>query len=283
MKTVLSNAKTTAIINHLGAELTSLKSSTDKEYIWEGNPTFWGKHSPVLFPIVGALKNNSYLFKNQEYSLSRHGFAREMDFTLVASTNESATFSIHHTDETLKVYPFEFELQIIYTLVDSKIAIQYNVINNGTDTMYFSVGAHPAISLPLNFEKYAIAFEKPEVANHYLLEDNLISKHTKQIDLVEKDLPLNYTLFENDALIFKTLESKSLTILEENKPYLKVDYDDFPSLGIWTVNQAPFVCIEPWLGYADTVTNSGVLQEKEGIIELLPNTDFQATFSLEIL
>lgn len=283
MQTTLSNSKITATIKHLGAELISLKDNTNKEYIWEGNPDFWGKHSPVLFPIVGALQNDTYTFNNQKYNLSRHGFAREMNFSLVSSTNESATFSIQSNTETLKVYPFEFELQIIYTLDDYKIYIGYRVINKSLEKMFFSVGAHPAIALPNNFEEYSIQFEKPEIAKHYLLENNLISNKTKQLDLTQKPLSLSYDLFANDALIFKSLESSSVTILENDKPYLKVDFADFPSLGIWTVNNAPFVCIEPWLGYADTITNSGNLDEKEGILELLPQSNFKSQFSLEIL
>ncbi|MBK0368592.1 aldose 1-epimerase family protein [Flavobacterium agrisoli] len=283
MQTILSNSKITATIAHLGAELISLKNHHNKEYIWEGNPEFWGKHSPVLFPIVGALKNNSYLFNDKEYQLSRHGFAREMNFTLVNSTAETAIFSIQSNPETLQVYPFEFEFQISYTLEDSKISIAYTVINKNKTSMFFSVGAHPAIALPENFESYSLQFEKSEKANYYLLADNLISDKTKELDLNEKSLPLHYELFEKDALIFKNLESNALTILENKKPYLKVVFTDFPSLGIWTVVNAPFVCIEPWLGYADTFQNNGRLEDKEGIIELLADKNFKAQFSLEIL
>lgn len=283
MKTFLSNSKIAATINHLGAELVSLKGENNKEYIWEGNPKFWGKHSPVLFPIVGALKNDSYKYKEKNYFLSRHGFAREMEFKLVTSTPESATFSIESNDETLKVYPFNFEFQITYTLEECKISTKYTVINKNSDNMFFSVGAHPAIALSENFENYSIQFEKPEIATYYLLENNLISDKTKAIDLTQKPLSLNYQLFANDALIFKTLQSHAVTILENQNPYIRVDFYDFPSLGIWTVNKAPFICIEPWLGYADTIFNTGKLDEKEGIIELNSYQTFEAKFGIEIL
>jgi galactose mutarotase-like enzyme len=283
LTTIISNSKLTAAIKHAGAELFSLKNNDNKEFIWEGNPDFWGKHSPVLFPIVGTLKNNTYTINNIPYHLPRHGFARDMEFNLVSKTDESAVFSIQSNAESLKVYPFEFELQIIYTLIDSQLDIQYKVINKNDSKMPFSIGAHPAIALPENFENYALEFEKQESLKYSLLENDLISNKTKQLETKENQIALNYQLFENDALIFKSLESNSLTILENNKPYVKVDFADFPSLGIWTKENAPFICIEPWFGYSDTDENSGNLFEKEGIITLDANQTFNSKFSIEIL
>lgn len=283
MITIISNSKLTASIKHAGAELFSLKNTQNKEYIWEGNPTFWGKHSPVLFPIVGTLKNNTYTINNIPYHLPRHGFARDMEFNLISKTNESAIFSIQSNNETLKVYPFEFELQIIYTLIDSQLDIKYKVINKTTSKMPFSIGAHPAIALPEDFKNYALEFEKKETLKYSLLENDLISNKTKQLETIEGQVQLNYPLFENDALIFKSLDSNSLTILENNIPYIKVDFADFPSLGIWTKENAPFICIEPWFGYSDTNENSGNLFEKEGILTLEANQIFNSKFSIEIL
>ncbi|OUL60283.1 aldose 1-epimerase family protein [Flavobacterium sp. AJR] len=283
MTTIISNSKLTASIKHAGAELFSLKNNDNKEFIWEGNPDFWGKHSPVLFPIVGTLKNNTYTVNDISYHLPRHGFARDIEFNLVSKTDESAIFSIQSNAESLKVYPFEFELQIIYTLIDSQLDIQYKVINKDDSKMPFSIGAHPAIALPGNFENYALEFEKQESLKYSLLENDLISNKTKQLETKENQIELNYQLFENDALIFKSLESNSLTILENNKPYIKVDFADFPSLGIWTKENAPFICIEPWFGYSDTPENTGNLFEKEGIVTLDANQTFNSKFSIEIL
>ena len=265
MKTVIKNTFLTATINNFGAELCSLKDNLNKEYIWEGDPEFWGKHSPILFPIVGTLKNNSFDYDGKKYHLSRHGFAREMEFELIEKKENSATFSIQSSEETLKVYPFKFELQIIYTLEKNNLSIAYKVINKGKLQMPFSIGAHPAFALPGNFENYAIQFEKEEPLQYYLLENDLISNKTKKLEAVEEQIPLTYQLFENDALIFKTLKSKSLTIIENKKPFLKVSFEDFPSLGIWTKMNAPFLCIEPWFGYSDTGENSGNIFEKEGV------------------
>jgi galactose mutarotase-like enzyme len=149
--------------------------------------------------------------------------------------------------------------------------------------MPFSIGAHPAFALPNQFENYAIAFEKEESLEYYLLENDLISNKTKKLEVQNKQIPLTYELFKNDALIFKTLQSKSLTILENEDPILRVHFEDFPSLGIWTKMNAPFLCIEPWSGYSDTNENSGNLFEKEGIQILESNATFNSKFTIEIL
>ena len=283
MTTVIKNSIITAEIKHLGAELISLKTNLNREYIWEGNPVFWGKHSPVLFPIVGTLKKNSFHYNGIEYHLSRHGFARDMEFELIKATENSAVFSIQSSEETLKVYPFEFELQIIYTLQENNLSIEYKVVNNGKTLMPFSIGAHPAFALPNQFENYAIAFEKEESLEYYLLEDDLISNKSKKLEIHNNQIPMTYELFDNDALILKTLQSNSLIILENENPILRIHFEGFPSLGIWTKKNAPFICIEPWFGYSDTYESSGNLFEKEGIQILESSAIFNSKFSIAIL
>lgn len=283
MNTTISNSSLKASIKHSGAELFSIQDNQNKEYIWEGNPAFWGKHSPVLFPIVGTLKNNTYTIDEKEYQLSRHGFARDMEFKLIDKSENSAVFSLQSNEETLQKYPFDFELQLIYTLEEKELTIAYKVINKGSSKIPFSIGAHPAIALPEDFENYSFQFEKKETLKYNLLENDLISDKTEILETKDNLVPLNYKLFENDALVFKTLESNSITILENSKPYVKVNFKDFPSLGIWTKEQAPFVCIEPWFGYSDTADNSGDLFKKEGILVLDANDTFNAKFSIQIL
>ena len=283
MTTVIKNSIITAEIKHLGAELISLKTNLNREYIWEGNPVFWGKHSPVLFPIVGTLKKNSFHYNGIEYHLSRHGFARDMEFELIEATENSAVFSIQSSEETLKVYPFEFELQIIYTLQENNLSIEYKVVNNGKTLMPFSIGAHPAFALPNQFENYAIVFEKEESLEYYLLENDLISNKSKKLEIHNNQIPMTYELFDNDALILKTLQSNSLIILENENPILRIHFEGFPSLGIWTKKNAPFICIEPWFGYSDTYESSGNLFEKEGIQILESSAIFNSKFSIAIL
>lgn len=283
MKIILSNSELTATINTFGAELISLKNKSNREYIWEGNPNYWGKHSPILFPIVGSLKNNSYCYNNVVYNLPRHGFAREMDFDVIKKTDSTVVFSIQQSTVTLEKYPFQFELQISYTLINSVLKISFKVINNNDVSMPFSIGAHPAFAIANDFENYELQFEKSENLVVSKLENDLISNTTYTLPLENNGMPLTYSLFENDALIFKTIKSKSVTIAENKIPFLKVQYNDFPSLGIWTKSQAPFICIEPWLGYADTIENNGNLEQKEGIQILGVNQIFETNYLIEIL
>ncbi len=283
MTTTISNSNLTAQINHFGAELFSLKNSDNKEFIWEGNPAFWGKHSPVLFPIVGTLKNNTYHYNGKEYHLSRHGFARDKEFTLSDKSKNSATFSLTSSKESNKVFPFDFELQVIYTLDGNRLIIAYKIINNNNYTIPFSIGAHPAFSLPKPFGEYALEFEYPESLTSFELENDLLSDKATTIEMVGNQIPLDYSLFEKDALIFKKLQSKAITILENNSPLLRVQFNDFPNLGIWTKTNAPFLCIEPWLGYSDTVHSSGNILEKEGIQLLESKKSLEYNFSIEIL
>jgi len=284
MIVTLTNAFLSAQINTKGAELCSLKClKNNQEYLWEGDPKHWGKHSPVLFPIVGTLKDNSYFYKDQEYSLSRHGFARDLDFEVIISTESQVVFSLKASDATKKVYPFAFELQLTYTLLENKLELKYTIINKDSVAMPFSIGAHPAFALPKNFESYALEFEAQETLTCYALENDLVSDTKFEIDLTDKKLTLHYATFENDALIIKALQSKKITILDEKTPLLKVTFEDFNNLGIWTKVGAPFICIEPWLGYSDTTNTNGNILEKEGIQMVSQNASFICKFCIEIL
>lgn len=271
-----------ANINSQGAELISLKNSDGREFIWEGNPEFWGKHSPVLFPIVGTLKNNQYRYKNQTYHLNRHGFARDYEFEVLSTTASSVVFSLKGNAETLKVYPFDFELQIDYELEESSLRISYKIINNTDQKMPFSIGAHPAFALPKPFESYRLEFETNQTLKSHALENDLLSNHTSTIELLEKQLPLTYSLFENDALIFKEMPSKSISILEYGKPIIGFHFSDFENFGIWTKINAPFICLEPWLGYSDTLESTGNIEDKQAIQFIEPQKEFLCTFKIEI-
>lgn len=282
MNITIKNNTLTAIISAKGAELISLKSDK-REFIWEGNPEFWGKHSPVLFPIVGTLKDNSYNYLGDKYSLSRHGFARDMVFDVKEQSGNSVVFSLQSSEETLKNYPFAFELQLIYTLESDQLTLQYKVINNDKKEMPFSIGAHPAFALPKDFNTYSLSFEEDTNLQYFLLENDLLSDQTAELNLSENKLHLHYSLFENDALVFKELQSKAITINENEQPLLKIIFHDFPNLGIWTKADAPFICIEPWFGYSDTPKNSGAILEKEGVIILESGEVFQCQFSIQPL
>lgn len=284
MTTTISNSKITATINSNGAELISLKDNkTSKEYIWNGNPEFWAKHSPILFPIVGTLKNNTYLYNNEEYHLSRHGFARDNVFEIIYQKDNEVVFSLKSNNETLQHYPFQFELQIKYTISGNDLLVTYHVFNENDFEMPFSIGGHPAFALDKNFKNYALEFEADETLEYYPLENDLLINQSSKINLERKILPLTYSLFENDALVFKKLNSNSILLKENNLPKLNFSFKDFPNFGIWTKINAPFICLEPWVGYADTISANGNIFEKEGIILLEPKKNTTFTFSITIL
>ncbi|MEL1244413.1 aldose 1-epimerase family protein [Flavobacterium sp. DGU11] len=283
MNITINNDILTATINPRGAELNSLKDTTGNEYMWEGNPDFWGKHSPVLFPIVGTLRNNSYLFEGKTYAMTRHGFARDKEFAVKSHNGHSVVFSLLSDDDTKRLYPFDFELELTYTLEGKTLRIDYTVSNKSGGDMPFSIGAHPAFALPGNFEEYSLIFENDEQPISTQLENDLLSDKTITLPVQNKVLPLTYELFKNDALILKNHTSRTLEIVKNGDPLLKVAFSDFPHLGIWTKQNAPFLCIEPWKGYSDPHDASGNIVEKESITILASGQSFQAGFSIVIL
>lgn len=283
MEITISNSKLSATINYIGAELTSLKANlTNREYIWEGNNVYWGKHAPLLFPIVGTLKNNTYSYKNVTYNLNRHGFARDQQFELISHKRNEAVFSLKSNEHTFKIYPFLFELEVVYILIKSELYVTYKVKNLDSGSLPFSIGGHPAFALNKKIEAYALRFEFQEELISYQLENDLLSDKTNVINLKEGTLPLTYSLFKNDALIFKEIKSKQIQILENKIPILNFKYANFPSLGLWTKQDAPFICLEPWAGYSDTFYTNGNILEKEGIQILSGNSVTAFKFSIEI-
>ena len=284
MIVTLSNKNFEININSKGAELISFKNkNTLQNYIWEGNPKFWAKHSPILFPIVGTLKNDTYIYDKKKYKLSRHGFARDCDFEIVNASENEVSLVLKSNSETIKIYPFEFELQLNYIIENSNLKLNYKITNNSKTEMPFSIGAHPAFALNNNFEDYSLEFEHQEILKSFTLENGLLSENFFEINLENKKLPLTYSLFENDALIFKTIKSKKITILEQQKPLLSVSYSDFENLGLWTISNAPFLCIEPWLGYSDTNLHNQQILEKEGIKIVKENDTFECNLEISIL
>ena len=281
MRVQIKNNILEATFDTLGAELISLKSN-EKEYIWEGNPEFWDKHSPILFPTIGSLKDDVYFFEEKEYTLPRHGFAREKQFQIIEQTEHTILFSLQEDAETLKVYPFCFELQIEYRLVKNQLTVAYKVKNNSNGNLFFSIGGHPGFALAENFDHYSLVFETDEKLQFSLLEDHLLSAETQILEVESNHLPLHYQLFEKDALVFKNHKIQAITIQENAKDFVKINFKNFPDLGIWTKVNAPFICIEPWFGHADEVLSSQKLEEKSGIQSLEKDGQFSATYSIEI-
>ena len=285
----LSNDILSVSIASQGAELQSILHKKHKlEYIWNANPAFWSKKSPVLFPIVGGLKNSTYTFEGTPYQLNRHGFAREKNFEVTVQTDDSITFTLVSDEESLQVYPFHFRFSMIYTLDQSNLKVTYEIENTGKQSMYFSVGAHPAFAVPLvegtAFTDHYLLFSDQEITGKWPLSpDGLIE--TAPVPLLENEntLALTKELFYGDALVFKHLKSNSISIQNHKNTHgLKLAYDGFPYMGIWSYKDADFVCIEPWCGIADGVNTSGDITEKEGINSLSSNEIFMRRWSVEL-
>ena len=281
MEITIQNQAIKAVIKTKGAELSSLKKG-GKNYIWEINSEFWNKTSPILFPIVGALKNGEYFHEGKVYKLSRHGFARDFEFDVIENSGNAVVFSLKSNEETLKVYPFHFELQLSYILEGNKLVVKYEIINRSSEKMYYSIGAHPAFNIDGNFEDFSLIFDDEKDLETYKLEQDLFSGKTEILKLNGNVLPLQYELFEEDALVFKNFATKSLTLAKNNESVMKVSFPNFPYLGIWTKKDAPFICIEPWLGIADNANTSGKIEEKEGIQILENNSKKQIAWSVEL-
>ena len=285
----LKNQTLTIKINPKGAELISLfNEETQTEYMWSADANFWGKSSPVLFPIVGALKDNLYHFEGKTYHLPRHGFAREREFLVENTTDESVTFLLTHDEETLKIYPFAFEFRLKYELHENCLSVTYSVKNMDHKTMYFSVGGHPAFAVPLsadtNYENYYLEFNKTENFQRWgLVEGGLIANNSTDFLLNTNRLALTKELFYKDAIVFKNLQSDEVTLKsDKTNRQLKFDFKGFPYLGIWAAKDANFVCIEPWFGIADSENHSQELTEKEGIIALAVNEIFETTWRVRL-
>jgi galactose mutarotase-like enzyme len=281
----LSNDHLSVTIAEKGAELQSLtRKDPGLEYLWSGDPVFWGKKSPVLFPVVGGLKNNSYTYKGQTYTLGRHGFARDMEFSVAEQTAASARFLLTDSADTMKVYPFPFNFEVVYELKDSRLTVTYRVRNTGREDMFFSVGAHPAFRVPLTqgsaYEDYYLQFNREETAGKWPLSpEGLIERSTRPLLDHTNRLPLKKSLFYADALVLKHLASDVVTLKSDATPHgLEFHYKGFPYLGIWAARDADFVCIEPWCGIADHVDASGQLENKEGINQLQPGGLFERSW-----
>lgn len=272
---VLENEFLIAQINPFGAELKSLvRKDSNEELMWSGDPVFWGKTSPVLFPFVGSLNQNTYQFNNKNFPMGRHGFAREKEFEAVQHNNCSGEFIFKSSEDTFEIYPFHFELKISYTLENETLTCCYQVENTADFPMYFSLGAHPAFAAGTDSEdyhKYKLQFPSDELLELYLLEAGLISKYTSPLQLKDKTLAVSYQLFENDALVLSNLNSDKIILAHTEKTnYLEFHFEGFPYFGIWAAKNANFICLEPWCGVADEVDFVGTLEEKRGIERLQP-------------
>lgn len=285
----LSNDFLSVSISDKGAELQSIvHNSTKLEYMWSGDPDFWGKKSPVLFPIVGGLKNNSYQFNDTTYQLGRHGFARDRMFDVAQQTEDSILFSLSADAESLHLYPFRFSFLVGYRLEENNVQVTYRVENTDDREIYFSVGAHPAFAVPLVagtvFEDYYLQFSEKENTGIWpLSSEGLIKDEAISFFQNNDQIALRKSLFYGDALVFKSLRSTAISILSNKHAHgLRLTFPGFLYMGIWSTKDADFVCIEPWCGIADSINASGRLEAKEGIHRLAVGENFQRSWSVNV-
>ena len=273
-----------------GAELTSVQYN-GKEMLFQGAKVldsngniYWKRQAPILFPIVGQLKNSQTQIEDKTYEMSQHGFARDMDFEEISKTENEHHYILKYNEETLKKYPYKFELHIIYEIIGDTLTVTYKVKNIDDKTIYFGLGGHPAFNCNYNNGEYEIAFSEQEDEIEFLkLKNGLIDTEKAQNILQDNKIYLKEDTFDNDAVIMKNLKSNKVTLQNHrtNQKILEFDFTGFPYLALWSKRGAPFVCIEPWQNTADRIDSKQIYKDKENIIKLPKDKEFECKYSFK--
>ena len=282
----IRNESFAAVIHNKGAELKRLVHKDSKtDIIWQGSPDSWTGSAPILFPIVGRLKDGVYIWDGDQYAMNTHGLVRRATWETTEHTESAASFRIRSDATTRKSYPFDWELTARFTLTHEGIRVDYCVRNTDTKPMLFSIGSHPAFNIPFaggKLEDYKITFEHPETFKAYRITDELLSQVSYPVASKENSIHLTQTLFNEDALIFKNIRSRRVHISNSaNTAQITLRTGGAPDLGIWSKPGAPFVSIEPWFGFDDSPDVSGFLNEKPGILTLPCGKKFEAHYEIE--
>lgn len=271
-------------IEDKGAELVSLfNKMTGKELLWTGDPEFWNRQSPVLFPNVGKQYGMHYLYNGIYYDTNQHGFARDSAFALMDDSANAVTMRLEANDETKKVFPFDFNFDINYELDNNKVTITWTVENTGKDTMYFTIGGHPGFNTLPEKSEYQLYFPGKDKLTYHLLntETGCVLPQTYDLDLVDNRVTLNNQMFEKDALIFDDAQiSECILETKEGQKVLEVISFGFPNYGIWSKPEGPFICLEPWDGRADNEGFNKEISEKPGVLSLAPGETYQKSYSI---
>ena len=270
-----------------GAELTSIKYN-GKEMLFQGAKVldsngniYWKRQAPILFPIVGQLKNSQTQIEDKIYEMSQHGFARDMDFEEISKTENEHHYMLKDNEETLKKYPYKFELHVIYKIVEDALQVTYEVKNIDNKKIYFGIGGHPAFKCDYSTGDYEIVFEQNEENIEFLkLRNGLIDTENATNILEENKIHLTENIFDNDAIIMKNIKSNKVILQNRNtnKKILEFDFTDFPYLALWSKKGAPFVCIEPWQNTADKIDSNQIYKEKENILSIEPDEIYSCKY-----
>ena len=287
----LSNSILTVQIAEHGAELQSIKKD-GKEYLWQGDAKFWGRRSPVLFPIVGRVWNNKYRHAGNTYEIGQHGFARDMVFKLTYKEDKGAVYWLESTPDTLGKFPFPFRLLVGYLLEENKITVKWRVENLGAMDMYFQIGAHPAFYFPefdaATKDRGFFVFDRKSDLEYIMpTEKGCVSPERHVLKLNKEGLmPIDIHTFDCDTYIFDNKQLKKITLLgKKKKPHISLEFNS-PLVALWSPTKThpdcPFVCIEPWYGRCDSVGYSGELKDREWIQKLEPKETFDVEYKIII-
>ncbi len=288
----ISNRRFTARIDSLGAQLVSLKNGSGFEHIWVGDPAYWKGRAPVLFPMVGALREGRTEIGGKWYEMGQHGFARHSEFALAQQTGDSVSLCLASTPETKAMYPFDFRFTVTYALTETGYTTAFTVENIGEAELPFVVGGHPGFNIPLGegeaFEDYTIRFEQPETQRcpAIVMGKGLIDPDRCAFTLEnEREIPLRHSLFYQDALVFEGLRSKRVGVVNKATGHgVEMEFSQFPMFGIWSAkNDGPYVCLEPWTGCATRTDEGDEFVRKHGMTLLPAGGKMEKTFTVRIL
>jgi galactose mutarotase-like enzyme len=278
----LQNGLISARIALLGAELIELKKSANDNLLWEKDDAIWNRTAPNLFPIVGRLLNDSYTWKGEAYTMRQHGFARDQEFEVTQQTATSVNLLLKANPSSRLQFPFEFEFEITYSLEGNQIQISHCTRNLTAEKMPYSVGGHPGFALKEPLNQYELHFSNAFQAERCLIEGNYYSGETKTMNIAPV-LPLDFSLFASDALVFKQPPFQSVTLAHTTKGKLvTLHFESLDAIGFWTKEHAPFFCIEPWWGWADAHSHNGNLAEKDGMHWLNAGEEETLVYWLEV-
>ena len=286
----IKNERLSVTIAAHGAELSSIyDKANDREFVWQADPAFWNRHAPVLFPNVGKYYGGHFTYNGTDYPMGQHGFARDTEFEQAASGENFVTYRLCADEESKKVYPFDFVLEITHRLNGNRLTVEWNVKNTDNKEMYFTIGGHPAFNVNVlpdtDFEDYSLVFKEGTEKLSYVLLDaesgTAIGDKVYELELTDSKYALKKDMFDKDALVFDggQIEWAALA-LPDGKPYIALESKGFPNFGIWSKPGAPYVCLEPWCGRCDNKGFEGEISEKPGIIALKAGETFKKSYDI---
>ena len=262
----IKNEHLTVGISTLGAEISYVNSEKGTEFLWCGDEKIWSGKAPLLFPICGGLKNDTYTYQGKEYKLNKHGFGKFSEFEGVKISDTKAEFTLKSNSDTLKCYPFEFVLKIMYELFDNKLVVTYHVENKTDGTMYYSIGSHEAYNCPEGIEEYSVIFDEPVEIESYQIGECGLSYDTVKIMDKGTELKLKKSFFAIDGIIFKDVDFYKAHLVHRNSSKkITVEFKGCDYFLIWTKPEGNYICLEPWQGIADFVDADGDFSRKKGI------------------